>query len=450
MLGLATSYVRVTPHQNVGSDETLKIRVRGAAPVRGWLVHRKSNGAADITDLDLQGGPAELEIAGFSFAGTTEVVLVFSNGTGFPGSFSYELELPIVLDLAFCMDTTGSMAGSIEAVKATASRTRELLESADADFRIAITEFKDHPVWPYGWTGDFPYRMNSVFSNEASVIDGGLAMLQAWGGGDWPESTYSGVMGAINAIGITPWRKGVKKAIIVMTDAPPHDPEPYTSHTRAAVVAAANAGGAVHRADGVAGPAVHAVAAETPIAIYGVVVGSDFGAYSAMSALAGATGGKVWVTSYDSGNIADAILEAIGEISGAEPPPPPSGNRPPDVRAAIADPGQLWPPNNKLVPIRLTNVSDPDGDAVTIAVTRITQDEPLGRDADADGIGAATARVRAARNGGGNGRVYAIAFTATDARGASSSGSVTVCVPHDRGGNTVCTDDGQSYTSTAP
>src|SRR5205814_1044106 len=63
------------------------------------------------------------------------------------------------------------------------------------------------------------------------------------------------------------------------------------------------------------------------------------------------------------------------------------------------------------------------------------------------------ASVRAERTGTsgvpGNGRVYAINFTATNEAGASCSGTVQVCVPHDQG-DPSCVDDGQRYNSLGP
>ena len=198
-----------------------------------------------------------------------------------------------------------------------------------------------------------------------------------------------------------------------------------------------------------------------PIHIYGVVIGGDIYALSALTELANATGGKVFTASYNSTDIASALLAALGEISGGEnppPPPPPTGNHAPDVSGAFADPATLWSPDNKMVDVHVGNVSDPDGDPFTIAITGITQDEPAGQNdkgngahsIDGAGVGTSTAQVRASRDGNGNGRVYRITFTATDRLGASSTGSVTVCVPHDQGGNTMCSDDGQLYDSTAP
>ncbi len=69
-------------------------------------------------------------------------------------------------------------------------------------------------------------------------------------------------------------------------------------------------------------------------------------------------------------------------------------------------------------------------------------------DADPACIGTDTARIRAERNGNGNGRVYEIIFVATDSMGAQSVGSVKVCVPHDQGKGSGCSDDGQLYDAT--
>jgi len=114
-------------------------------------------------------------------------------------------------------------------------------------------------------------------------------------------------------------------------------------------------------------------------------------------------------------------------------------NRPPDTSGARPSVSALWPPNQKMVPVFILGVTDPDGDPVTITVTAITQNEPtngLGSgDAcpDATGVGSSSITLRAERDGGAKGRLYTIFFTATDGRGGSSQGSVSVVVPHDEG-----------------
>jgi len=124
---------------------------------------------------------------------------------------------------------------------------------------------------------------------------------------------------------------------------------------------------------------------------------------------------------------------------------------PPTVTCSVS-PSVLWPPNHKMVPVTIVGVTDPDGDPFSIQITAIAQDEPtngLGDGnacPDGQGINTAIAQLRAERSGTGNGRVYTITFTATDSKGASSMGSVTVAVPHDM--NSTAVDDGAKFDST--
>jgi hypothetical protein len=101
-------------------------------------------------------------------------------------------------------------------------------------------------------------------------------------------------------------------------------------------------------------------------------------------------------------------------------------------------------------------VTDPDGDAITITIDSIFQDEPVDTLGDGNfvpdgqGVGTPTAYVRAERSGTkevpGDGRVYHIGFTAVDGFGASCSGEVAVGVPHDVKDAPI--DGGPLYDST--
>jgi Tol biopolymer transport system component len=111
----------------------------------------------------------------------------------------------------------------------------------------------------------------------------------------------------------------------------------------------------------------------------------------------------------------------------------PPRNMPPDCSGVSAAPSTLWPPNNRLVPVSLMGATDPDGDPITITIDAVTQDEPVGNDADAKANSlSGQMALRAQREGMGDGRVYRIAFTASDNRGGECLGSATVSVPHDR------------------
>ena len=108
-------------------------------------------------------------------------------------------------------------------------------------------------------------------------------------------------------------------------------------------------------------------------------------------------------------------------------------NRPPDCSGVTADPSVLWPPNRQFRVVRLAGASDPDGNSVSIEISGVTEDEPVGGSRDAFGA-ANLVRLRAERDPHGDGRVYQVGFTATDSRGAQCSGTAMVGVPHNRGG----------------
>jgi cysteine-rich repeat protein len=130
-------------------------------------------------------------------------------------------------------------------------------------------------------------------------------------------------------------------------------------------------------------------------------------------------------------------------------------NLPPDCSGARPSVAGLWPPNHSLEPVTIEGVTDPDGDALTLRITAIAQDEPIDATGDGatcpdgDGVGSGTAVLRAERSGGGDGRVYHVAFEAIDRCGATCTGAVVVCVPHDQGHGDVCGDGGPQFDSTA-
>lgn len=110
-------------------------------------------------------------------------------------------------------------------------------------------------------------------------------------------------------------------------------------------------------------------------------------------------------------------------------------NRAPDLTAAAPSVNRLWPADDRFVPVDVQGVVDPDGDALTIDITGVLQDEDVataGRttvcpDAVVNG---SQVLLRAEHAENGDGRTYQINYTATDRLGASRRGSVTVCAPH--------------------
>jgi hypothetical protein len=89
-----------------------------------------------------------------------------------------------------------------------------------------------------------------------------------------------------------PWRDGVTKAVLVMGDAPPHDPEPVTHYTRKSVAAAA--------------------IAVDPAAIYSININGGGSPY--FEDLAEDTGGHAY-SADDPSTAVDQIIKAITTIT---------------------------------------------------------------------------------------------------------------------------------------
>jgi hypothetical protein len=134
-------------------------------------------------------------------------------------------------------------------------------------------------------------------------------------------------------------------------------------------------------------------------------------------------------------------------------------NRAPVCSAATVTPQQIWSATHAFVPFMIKNVTDPDGDQVTMTITSITQNQPVGGPGDGNtaidaiGVGYASGAVRAERSGhlriGDDGRLYQIDFTATDGKvGGTCSGTVFIGVPHDQGQQTLPADNGCRWDST--
>ena len=107
-------------------------------------------------------------------------------------------------------------------------------------------------------------------------------------------------------------------------------------------------------------------------------------------------------------------------------------NTAPNCGQATPSPAALFSNDHAFKIIDIQGVSDADGDALTITVDYIYQDEQLlglgsGNTApDGQGIGSNGAEVRDEHNVFGNGRTYRINFTAEDGLGGSCSGMVFV------------------------
>jgi hypothetical protein len=142
-------------------------------------------------------------------------------------------------------------------------------------------------------------------------------------------------------------------------------------------------------------------------------------------------------------------VDAIRVITGSNCEPQ---NSPPVCTGASLVSTQNWPPNHKMAKYFVQGVTDPDGDTVEVTINSVLQDEVAfgpGEPHCPDAlISDNTVMLRRERFGNGNGRVYKVTFTAYDVVGASCSGTLNFCVPHDQDQPNSCVDDGAVFDST--
>jgi hypothetical protein len=119
--------------------------------------------------------------------------------------------------------------------------------------------------------------------------------------------------------------------------------------------------------------------------------------------------------------------------------------------SAVLNPITLAPADQRFINVAITGVTDPDGDPLTIGVTRITQDEALSTSpcGDGAGLGTAIADLRAVRRTS-RGRVYRVTFTADDGRGGQCTRTLNACVAGSGVPSTNCTGASTNVDSTAP
>jgi len=188
------------------------------------------------------------------------------------------------LDTVFVIDASSSMASYSGRARTAVADIVDGLVAAGGDYRFGVASFRDR--------GEaYVSRVDVGFTSDPAVLRAGLANVTTAGGEDFREAVHSGLMTAITF----PWRAGAKRAVVLIGDAPPKDPEPETNLTAAKVLAAAHGASVV---------------------IYSVIAGNDNLARGALTPLATATGGRAFpITSLD--DLAPSVAAALTDASKA-------------------------------------------------------------------------------------------------------------------------------------
>jgi hypothetical protein len=118
------------------------------------------------------------------------------------------------LDLAFVVDTTGSMSSLIAAAQSQMiAMIAELARAASVDMRLGVVEYRDHP--PQDQLIARVHPLTSDLRQAQASIRG----LSAEGGGDAPEAVLDGVLKACRKL---VWRPHARRIAVLVGDAPPH------------------------------------------------------------------------------------------------------------------------------------------------------------------------------------------------------------------------------------
>lgn len=124
-----------------------------------------------------------------------------------------------LLDLAFGMDTTGSMSSYI---KAACDNIRQIVEEIVAkessDVRLALVEYRDHPPQDNTYVTQV-----HDFTPRVAEMKRWLEASKADGGGDAPEA----VADCLHQLLKLSWRPEATKICVLISDAPPHGLNAY-------------------------------------------------------------------------------------------------------------------------------------------------------------------------------------------------------------------------------
>lgn len=119
------------------------------------------------------------------------------------------------VEVAFVLDTTGSMARLIEGAKRKIWSIATTIVDAnpDADIRMGLVAYRD--------IGDDYVTSKIELTRDIQDLYANLLELKARGGGDWPESVNEALDVAVNKL---QWTTGsdVRHIVFLVGDAPPH------------------------------------------------------------------------------------------------------------------------------------------------------------------------------------------------------------------------------------
>jgi hypothetical protein len=197
-----------------------------------------------------------------------------AHAKGLPPSQDIAAPVPAVpdgsarIEVAFVLDTTGSMSGLLEGAKATIWSIANQLATGQPkpDVRIGLVGYRDR--------GDAYVTRRVDLTGDIDAVYAELFALRAEGGGDTPESVNQALHEAVTALD---WSTdpGVYRVLFLVGDAPPHidyqDDVAYSESVRLA------------RARGIVVNTVQCGALATTTPVWREIAGAGAGQFAAIA-----------------------------------------------------------------------------------------------------------------------------------------------------------------------
>ena len=122
------------------------------------------------------------------------------------------------LDLMICIDSTGSMQSTIDALASALGEMAGILAGISPKLRLGVVHYKDNDE-----LGDAGAEVVQKLSKNIKTTRKKLDKLRAMGGGDLPEAVLGGLDMALSKS--MKWGAQANKLVILIGDAPPHPEE---------------------------------------------------------------------------------------------------------------------------------------------------------------------------------------------------------------------------------
>lgn len=127
-------------------------------------------------------------------------------------------EIPPTPDIVLLVDNTGSMGGAINNIKANLQSVISSVTSSQPTAEFAVVEFGDFNTA----VSPVPFKVDQGLTSDVTALQNAVNALTANGGGDFPEDWINGLYQI--ATGAISFRSGSSRVVVLVGDAPSHDP----------------------------------------------------------------------------------------------------------------------------------------------------------------------------------------------------------------------------------